>query len=236
MALQWNVYDDQQSVTRGGSRVVRDTLALTTLKLFDPTLLQQNNRLRHFLAQGKQPFIAFLQSGQFLVAHHYASEILCDPHAAKPGDWRDCKAPHRPLVGDFRNRVVLVGENNPDADQHSSVIGHVAGFYLQANYIEALLDDRLYDPGGPWLHYGFAFLFLFALEAILTISEPDPVRAVTLIAALLLVTGLLFYLVFLCFGVYFDPLPVSLTAVLIKFSHLVYARVRHAHTHPAKPV
>ncbi len=234
LPLQWNVYEDERSAARGGDPVVRDTLALATVKLYDATLLEQNSRLRRFLARGEQPFIAFLQSGQFLLAHHYASELICNPDAARPDDWRNCQVRSAPPP-ELRNRIVLVGENSPDADQHSSVIGHVAGFYLQANYIEALLDNRLYASGGPLLDYGFAFLFLFGLEVILAISEHDPVHAVSLIVALLLAAVLLLYLIVLHFGVYIDPLPVGLTAVLIKISHLVYAHVRHTHAHPAKP-
>lgn len=224
LPLQWNVYKDEQSARQDGAPVVRDSLALATVKLFDATAIQQNSRLNRILAAGKQPFIAFIQSGQFLNAHYYAGELVC-PDAGKSDDWRECKRPSGRLPG-LQNRIVLIGETTANTDQHYILTDRVAGFYLQANYIEALLDDRFYTPGPLLLDYGFAFAFLFALELILIRCEHHPAHAIILITALTATSALVLYLVTLLFGTYIDPLPVSLIAVLIKLSHLIHAQVR----------
>ena len=225
LPLQWNVYKDEQSLKRGDTPVVRDSLALATAKLFDATAIRQNSRLNRILAEGKQPFIAFIQSGQFLNAHDYASALVC-PDASSLDGWRKCKQPSDRLRDELQSRIVLVGETNSDTDQHPMLTDRVAGFYLQANYIEALLDDRFYTPGPLLLDYGFAFAFLFALELILIRCEHHPAHATLLITALTAASALVLHLVTLLFGTYIDPLPVSLTAVLIKLSHLIYAQVR----------
>ena len=53
--------------------------------------------------------------------------------------------------------VVIIGEINHELDDHLTIVGRMSGLLVQANYIEALLDDRLFRPM-PVLDYALGFL------------------------------------------------------------------------------
>ncbi len=226
LPLQWQLYESPQSLSAGKS-IVLDTVSLAAAKLYDPHLLRKNPRLQQLIDSGAQPFIGFLDIGKFAFAHYYAGQVLCGASVPDQLDWRTCDR-HKGTspAADLRGKIFLIGETDSDRDQHYSVVGRVAGFYLQANYVEALLDDRVYTSAGDIVNYGFAFAFLVALELILVIFEHNPVRAVAMIGGLILAGAGLLYLIILHLKVYIDPFPVGITAVLIKILHLVYSYVR----------
>ncbi len=53
--------------------------------------------------------------------------------------------------------------DNPH-DLLNTPVGRLAGYVLQANYIEALLDARAYRPIGFWLTCGLSLLWLILVE------------------------------------------------------------------------
>jgi hypothetical protein len=223
LPLQWLIYPSREAIA-AGTRVVRDTFALSVAKLYDANLMEKSPRLSRLIANGEQPFIGFLDIHDFKWAHLYASE-LCDTPRHAPDQWRHCTS-EQPPPEVLTHRIVLIGENDPDRDEFPSIVGRLPGFYLQANYIEALLDDRYYTPGGPWLDYGVAFLFLVALELILVVYHHDVIRIVFFCACLVVGSGIFLYLAIMLASVYIDPVAVSATAILIKLLHEVYGYVQ----------
>ncbi|MEO8346860.1 MAG: CHASE2 domain-containing protein [Betaproteobacteria bacterium] len=228
LPLQWPVYLDANE-TGKSSLVERDTLALAVAKLYDRHLLEKSPRLKQLIASGEQPFIGFLETEKFKASHFYASHVLCGPAGPTVANWRSC-AEGNSSPPDLKNRIVLIAENDPERDEHDSIVGRIPGFYLQANYIEALLDDRYYRPGGLVLDLGFSFLFLLGLELILIVYDHQPIHAVVLVSLLALATYLVLYLVILHLGVYIDPWPIAATAILIKLLHLFYGLVHKNRT------
>jgi CHASE2 domain-containing sensor protein len=222
LPLQWLVSRDESSA-RNGVRVVRDTFALAVAKLYDPDLLRKSPRLARLIDAGEQPFIGFLDVPQFKESHLYASAV-CSSSPRQTTAAPNCEN-EAPLPSSLRNRIVLIGEND-DRDEFSSIVGRIPGFYLQANYIEALLDDRYYRSGGPVLDFGSAFLFLVGLELILIVYHHDVLRVVMLTGALVIGIGMLLYLTIMLAGIYIDPWGVSATAVLIKSLHFVFGFVK----------
>jgi CHASE2 domain-containing sensor protein len=223
LPLQWQIFRDEESA-RDGKPFVHDTLALAAAKLYDADLLRKSLRLARLIDNGDQPFIGFLNISQFHYSHLYAHEVCGGAHtqgAGAPG----CEGGGPPPIS-IRNRVVVIGENDRDRDSMPTIIGGLPGFYVQANYIEALLDDRYYTPGGPILDYGFAFLFLLGLELILVVYHHDALKVAILIVGLIIGTGALLYLTIMLASVYIDPLAVSGSAVLIKLLHFVYGFVK----------
>jgi hypothetical protein len=224
LPLQWQVYADN---TRG-DRFVRDTLSMSTALAFDPDLLAKDARVNSLVDGGEQPFIGFLGAQQWedAHAHFYASEILCG-HRDKSQDWRTCEAGAERVSTRLNHQVVIIGEHD-SADQHDSVVGPVQGFYLQANYIEALLDSQFLNPGGPWADYGLGFLFLLALELILILFHDRITLAMLGIALLAIVSYGILLLIVLLLKVYVDPVPVGATGCVIKILHLGYGKIRSA--------
>jgi CHASE2 domain-containing sensor protein len=220
LALQWRVYQNRDAVTPS----VADTLSLAVAKLYDSRLLQNNPRLATLLAKDVQPYIGFLKPEQFEPYHLYAGELCggsAEPRCAGQAVLPDV----------FRNKIVLIGENDPDRDSYPSILGRVSGFYLQANYIEALLDDRFYAPGGPVASYGFAFLFFLSIELVLIRFHGRPLAALFWIGALSAAALMLLFVIIMFVSVYIDPVGITVTAVVLKLLHWGYDSITRETAH-----
>lgn len=79
-------------------------------------------------------------------------------------------------------KVVVTGEVDR-SDVHNSVVGEMAGYLMQANFIEAFLDDRYYRSM-PALDFVYGFIFLAALELILIVGKDDWAAMALLIVVL----------------------------------------------------
>jgi hypothetical protein len=224
LALQWQVYQNGAAVMNHAPSVA-DTFSLAVAKLYDSRLLQNNVRLANLVAKGVQPYIGFLKPEQFEPYHLYAGELCTGP--ALPAGARCAAQSVSPDV--VRNRIVLIGENDPDRDSFPSIVGRMSGFYLQANYIEALLDDRFYTPGAKVATYGFALLFFLGIELILIRFHGHPFLALTCISALSAAALMLLFIIIMFLSVYIDPVGITVTAVLLKLLHWAYDSVPPRH-------
>jgi CHASE2 domain-containing sensor protein len=112
------------------------------------------------------PFTSFLEDGEIPI--YPARQVLCGIQfpAEFSGDWKsECKYPVvedlkkaagdcSPLPGglsdkriycDLRDKVVVIGEG--EEDEHYSVLGeNTLGAVLDANYVQSLLDQRIFVP------------------------------------------------------------------------------------------
>jgi CHASE2 domain-containing sensor protein len=220
LPLQWRVYETKTADTP----VVKDTLALAAARSYEPYLLEKSPLLRTILDSGEQPFIGFLDTDHFSLHRYYAGHVVCGAQVQPDTAWADCS--NDPVAG-LRNKIVLVAERDLDRDQHhSTTIGNVPGFYLQANYIEALLDDRYFRQGGHVLDFASGFVFLVLLELILIVYHGRLAATIFLIGAMTAVTYAAIYLTIMHIGWYIDPVPLGATAVTIKVLHLFYGLVR----------
>lgn len=202
-----------------------DTLALRAAKSQNPQLKTTYSRLAHFLAsspafpqQAIHPFISFLEQDQL---HIYpAGEILCGTNydTAKLDDPSTCTPAGQPLEM-LRGRIVVVGESG-SADTHDSVIGKVPGFVLQANYIEALLDERYFTPAPELIDFLFGFLIFIALMAASEVRSA--VRMIALWAVTLAGAFILIYFAIMHLGYYTNPVAVNLFALIITLGHKIY--------------
>jgi len=107
------------------------------------------------------------------------------------------------------------------------VVGTIPGVYLQANFIEALLDDRYYEDS-PVLSYVFAFLFLAAIEAILMVVRKSRAKRLGAIGIVVLAMLFLLYVAISDFHRYVNPVPFIAVALLIRAlaAKLPYFRAR----------
>jgi len=204
------------------------SLALQTAIQFDPHIQDKNPRLERMIDQGENPYISFLEKEKF--ARFRAGEVLClvanvreDP--ASQCDKVERVHPERPPVTlrDLNHQIVIVGERAPREDIHASVIGEVPGFYLQANYIEALLDDRVFRVARPLINYVFGFCIFAAFEFIVLTHEKKPLRAVAWVVVLLAVSLVILFLAAVHLGYYLNPATVGLLAIAINLGHLTIA-------------
>jgi len=223
-ALQWAVYPDLRSA-EDGRVVVVDTLPFAAAKLQNPRLLVENQPLAALVESGRQPFIAFIKPEQFEPHRHFASEIVCGKPLASQEDWPGCFG-QAAVPSGMAGRIVIIAEED-QGDQHNTIIGRIAGYYLVANYIEALLDDRFLMPAWPGVNTLFSFTILLTMELLLFVFHSAPVRAVASMVGLVLVVAFILFEVVVNLGVYIDPTLVTGAYVVFRLSHIAYAHVKH---------
>jgi hypothetical protein len=118
----------------------------------------------------EHPFTSFITEPAFQAVH--AIDLLCDRQLGANQDWRKCTAPDLGADPRFSHlkggQIILIAENSAQ-DIHKSVIGEVPGYVLQANYIEALLDDRCFRPIYPLLEVFFTFMGVVVILLIFEI-------------------------------------------------------------------
>jgi CHASE2 domain-containing sensor protein len=124
----------------------------------------------------------------------------------------------------MRGRVVIFGETGHRLDTHTSVVGPVSGVFMQANFVEALLDDR-YFKAVPALDYLFGIATFLTVTLIGVKLHGRPGLAILLIA--LTVTSMIGVVVGFIFlgGRYVNPVGVSVLALLFDGSHLALSWV-----------
>jgi CHASE2 domain-containing sensor protein len=146
----------------------RNGIALEAALLREPRLFETSPRLMRLKDERDNPFASMIGEQRFVVLQ--AGDILCTDVTTAPAFKTACA--EQPRSGTdpsfLKGRIVILGESGHDVDRHeTSVIGRVPGTVLQANYIEALLDDRYFVPAPDWVDYLVGFLFFVALEASL---------------------------------------------------------------------
>lgn len=221
LPLQWSVFPDRRSADIGLPITV-DALPLIAARHADPHLNRTSERLADLLRSGEHPYVGLLAPSRYIGHRYFASEIVCGRRLGDAEDWRACDDDF-PVPPDLKGRVVVIGEDNAQLDQHRSAVGSVPGFYLQAGYIEAILDDRLYRPAGRFADIGVSFAILFALELVLALTHGSFWKGFVLSTATLAVCVFLVYMLVLHTGYYLDPFLVTGVAVAIKVLHPLFS-------------
>jgi CHASE2 domain-containing sensor protein len=214
LPLKWEVFRSKDDMNRDRGTVLRETLALTAAQAYEKGKLEaEHPYLAKLLNPVRNPYISFLDLDQFKPYRYMAGFVLCG-RDVKPGeDATDCPGPPSELAA-LSGKIVVIGEIARQ-DMQTTVVGEMSGVYLQANFIEALLDDRYYE-GFPALGYVFGFLFLAAIEAILVVFPDSWARRLGAIGLLALATLFLLYVVITDFHWYVNPLPFIALALLIR--------------------
>ena len=214
LALQWRVYAHKPK----SPIVLKDTLALVSAQYADPNRRSKDPIINRFIMNMEQPFIGFLGSDQWRAAkaHFYASEIFCGPEVQRNEDWRRCLESQVPVPGSgLRSQIVVIGETDPNGnDLFFTVVGEVQGFYLQANYIEALMDRQVLAPAGQIWDYGIAFLFIYSIRLILAFRKSHWI-ALRRVLVLFLGMFLLLYVGAVNLRYYVDPVPIVVIPLVV---------------------
>jgi hypothetical protein len=105
-------------------------------------------------------------------------------------------------------------------DGHPSVLGRVPGFILQANYIEALLDQRYFEPAPWWLDYVLGFLIYASI--LLGLLSHKIFKTLICWLTTLIIAYLLIYVFIMQVGWYVNPVTVSGLALVVNASHLLF--------------
>jgi hypothetical protein len=132
-------------------------------------------------------------------------------------------------IGCLRNKIVVVGWADP-GDVHQSVVGKVPGYLLQANYIEALLDDRYFGSVRCWTNYLTGLMIFAAFQMILVFYEHKPLRLLGTLAFLFIGVLGCIYLIMMHLHIYLNPMGIGLLAIGIKLTDLLFSSVKETRT------
>ena len=214
--LAWQVYPSREDMEKSTHLGWHNTLALEAVRASEGDSFQERHpRLAQLMGPPpRHPYISFLDLKQFHKYRLPAGFILCG-RAVKPGEDATACPPATQHLSALSGKIVLIGEISRDEDVHASVVGQIPGAFLQANFIEALLDDRYYE-GFPALSYVFGFIFLADLELMLAIFRKSWILKMAAIAGLVVATLLLLYVVITDLHRYVNPLPFIALALLIR--------------------
>jgi CHASE2 domain-containing sensor protein/class 3 adenylate cyclase len=214
LPLKWLVFPSKADKDHDTRQVWRETLALTAAQAYEKGQLEaEHPRLAKLLNPVKHPYISFLDLDQFKPYRLLAGFVLCGRPVKQGEDATACPASPGDL-GVVSGRIVVIGEIT-DQDIKSTVVGRMPGVFLQANFIEALLDDRYYE-GYPVLNYVFGFVFLAGLEAILMVFRLSWMKKLGAIVALMIAMLFLLYMVISNLQLYVNPLPFIVLALLVR--------------------
>jgi hypothetical protein len=151
--LSWPVFSDFESLGNHVEPRRVDSLSIAAVRAFDPghPVLE---RVGAQAADGSpiaslqaHPFTNFLKEEDFAV--YSALDVICAQATDGPSS-QLCEAfPRKARAVDVRGRLLVVGIVGTGSDLHQTIIGRVPGVVLQANYIQSLLDLRVYKPMRP---------------------------------------------------------------------------------------
>jgi hypothetical protein len=210
--LSWTAYEEQ------GNKLVRlsptKTLSFAAARAYRAAFPDGTAELDALEAQGRHPLTSLLPKDKFIEAS--AAELMCQSPAA--GTYEACPgAPSVSVKRKLNGKVVLLGwADNPD-DIHATPAGHQPGVYLQANFIESLLDSRyLRVISRSWQLILSAIWFGFIELAFLIYR--DSLQKALAGATLVFIVGafLFYYVAVVNLGFYLALLPPSLLAVLLR--------------------
>jgi CHASE2 domain len=147
--LSWPVYDNFQSVGKLGQPKRLDSLAVAAVRAFD----HNNKTLKRIGALRPDgspepsaelhPYTSFLPIEA--LPTYRALDVVCSNPIGT--FWKDnCPSLGTNSIGPLDEKIVLVGLAGVGGDVHQSAIGNVPGVVLQANYVESLLDGRVFKP------------------------------------------------------------------------------------------
>ncbi len=180
-----------------------DALSLTAARLAREDLLTASPELKRFVEDKEEPFIGFLGAERWKQQrrHFSAGQILCGHEASKGDNWEDCQSINVPQI--LQHAIVVVGEYSKASDDHLSVVGPVQGYYLHANYIEALLDRQYLAPAGSFWNWTIGIVFLLCYKLVLLFRRGFINSAIRILVPLLI---LYLFLVAVTLGhTYVDP-------------------------------
>jgi len=203
------------------------SLPLRAAQAHDSNFVDDRPEIQEFVSGLEAPWIGFLKRDAFNKRDYSATDVLCGRKLSDQESWTACsdtKVQPRD-ISYLRSKIVVVGEVDPD-DVHDSVVGSVQGYILQANYIEALLDDRYFSPAPCWVDYGLGFIFFFVFELILIIYEDNTWMMGSALVLLIVITVVALYFVLMHLRVYVNPVPVGLFAITIKGLEVLFARAK----------
>lgn len=208
LALTWLVKSDENAKAKE-----IDTLAFAAVKAYYQTQSGPSTteypEIIKLSVLNKNPYISFIDPAKFELKISAGKLIKSDSSENFP---------------QLRGKIVIIGESGNQYDKHDSVFNSkMDGFILQANYIEAMLDQRYYESI-PWLDYVIGFFVFAAVYAVDAVYAADKApcstrKLLTHLSIILVGTCLVIYSLVGLVGFYMNPVAISSLILVIVIMH-----------------
>jgi CHASE2 domain len=226
--LSWRIYDSFAGIGEPTHVVRKDTVAIAAVRAFTPTPIEALRRVGALTHDDRPqpsiepfPYTNFVKEDQLSISR--SIDVIC---SAQPSEvWsKICAEQARTSIDQklFSGKVVVIGFAGLEEDIHPSVMGRVSGMVLQANYIESLLEGRVYKPVPAWQQIvaGLVWLVLLFWFSSKFAKRPFLVSILSVTAALL--AYVLIHMTVLKFGFYTEMLvPVVLGSVILNLTRQI---------------
>ncbi|HVF64825.1 MAG TPA: CHASE2 domain-containing protein [Casimicrobiaceae bacterium] len=224
LALGWTIKRDP-----GSAAAWHSTLALVTAEAYDAKLRIKYPGLEELIVKRGAPFLSLIPSDRFVIYH--AGDLVCGVEPRPPAlDGRCANRPTAPTDLDYlRGRIVVFGQVSPDMDWHSTVVGRIPGVVLQANYVEALLDERYFKTVPEWVNYVLGFLFFVAIEA--SLRQRSTFACLGGVVSVVILTFLLLTLIARHVGYFVNPVTISAFILVLKLITWLNERISKREDH-----
>ena len=220
--LSWPVYDTFAAIGEAMQPRRIDSLSVAAARAFDSGNLALR-RVRAVDSNGFPasstaafPYTNFLREENLPIVT--AEEVVCA--GAPPTDLGlDCKsalADPRDLEALTSGKVVLIGYAGFGSDVHKSLIGNVAGVVLQANYVESILENRVYVPL-PTFYQLLIWVVWLGILFLIPVVISGPRWVFLSLAVAMIVPAYLIHLCVLHFRFYTPLLSTLILAGIILF-------------------
>jgi CHASE2 domain-containing sensor protein len=158
--IRWYVWDDEKAQPR-----FEDSLSFAAAKRYRAAFPDKGARLQKLERAPYHPYASFLSGAEFSTVP--AIQAMCDQKHALAQNWRECGADEGNAEEreKLHGRILMIGFGDDPKDLWQTVAGRLPGYALQANYLEALLDARVFLPLSlrNQLLLSFAWLLLVEL-------------------------------------------------------------------------
>jgi hypothetical protein len=181
--INWYVYESDQAWKANDEPTDEiKTLSYTAAVLIDPGLANES-RLRLMWDSGRHPFTSFIKSDS--MSHINALDFLCSgPDKADIESRYSVMCDAHPWNGsEIRGQVIVVGDDVAGRDRHQLLGSEVPGSYIQANYIESLLDGRYLKPTMTAWNVGALIAWLLLLFLLFWLLQPELALFICLVVA-----------------------------------------------------
>jgi CHASE2 domain-containing sensor protein len=211
--LSWSGYEEQGNGTLSKAGM-QPTLAFAAAKSYRAAFPGGTSNLDRLNAEGRHPMTSLLPMSKLIQVE--ASELMC-----RGKDTRVLTSCKGGVPAEVRRKlngkIVLLGWEDNREDVYTTPAGRLPGVFLQANFIESLLDSRYLRVPSTWWQIALSLVWFAFIELAFLIYRDETEKALAG-AVVVFVAGafLFYYIAVVNLGFYLALLPPSFVAVLLR--------------------
>jgi CHASE2 domain-containing sensor protein len=161
--LSWHVYRSRAEAEDDATEPKRvPTLALQAAVVYRSTFPDGGKQLAQLVETRQHPFTGFMPEEAFTSVQPL--RLMCNAEHAAAQAWKSCADTEGDAAerDKLRGKIAVVGWQQDD--EWDTVAGEMPGYIVNANYIEALLDDHYLKPVAFWWQLALSIVWVLLIE------------------------------------------------------------------------